>query len=829
VPIWTAATTLASCLSGQLPELSGNDAAHALEELLQKTRLALLVSGDLVLLTSQTSAALYSRQWTSPDWPEVGILAPGPLVDRLKEASRSEREERYLPARVWARLPSMPESPWDRGSSTGVKHLELPGWNAAQRELSLEEPVSMNYIHRPTFQIAGSVTFMVIVALGWWFLLRRFLVLMPLAAGFALAALAFSEPFAALASWAMLGIFFCIFLSFVIRKQVADKLEETRSANSTNKPSLPKRIENTVNPSKIRMSYKGENSAVKLLLIAATLSVASLSNAEVPKKDAVASPPSPVYRVFVPTDAAKKPVGDKVYVSEKFYNELYRRAASVSEKPRDWLLTSAVYRGMLVHESTSGQIALDALKAQFDLRTFNRAVRVRIPLRRENVIVPANSVLLDGRPLSVQWDSDGMAITFTVDEPGKYRLEFPLQPRIPIGSGGAGFEISIPRLPVARLELLLPSELPVVEVPSALGKVTQESEPPRVVADLGPTDRLLVNWREAGKGASVAEVEKLVWLKVQPGSVTFDVLLKGNALAGLTKLQLAADPRLRLQPLSGRELPTVQMQNSSDQPQIITLEWAQPLPEQATVALSFLMTGVSGVGNNGQTVGFDTLWGDGSGGAGSNLALWPAADYTPANRSHFDSRDYWFAGALQKMTTGWLGRWLDLYGSPDNPLQAVSLDSSISKQIRTVKAPVSAVTVVLPLVPVIVSTFCSGGSARAKSSMSPTRSSPSAAALRRNGSASDTPGETTTWSAPSSTAGSKPPSAVAASGTRRFRSASPGGFSRESVTTSRWPRAARCRAAETPVRPRPTITLRGLVLACCISGASAWPARAGPA
>lgn len=101
--------------------------------------------------------------------------------------------------------------------------------------------------------------------------------------------------------------------------------------------------------------------------------------------------------------------------------------------------------------------------------------------------------------------------------------------------------------------------------------------------------------------------------------------------------------------------------------------------------------GISGVGNNGDTRGFDTLWGDGSGGVGSDLAVWPAADYTPANRSHFDSRDYWFAGALQKMTTGWLGRWLDLYGSPDNPLQAVSLDSSISKQIRTAKAPVSAV------------------------------------------------------------------------------------------------------------------------------------------
>ena len=90
-------------------------------------------------------------------------------------------------------------------------------------------------------------------------------------------------------------------------------------------------------------------------------------------------------------------------------------------------------------------------------------------------------------------------------------------------------------------------------------------------------------------------------------------------------------------------------------------------------------------------IGLDTLYGDGSGGAGSDLAVFPAADYTPPNLSHFESRDYWFAGALQQMQTGWLGRWLDNYGSMDNPLQAISLDSSLSKQIRSNKAPVCAI------------------------------------------------------------------------------------------------------------------------------------------
>jgi uncharacterized protein (DUF1501 family) len=107
--------------------------------------------------------------------------------------------------------------------------------------------------------------------------------------------------------------------------------------------------------------------------------------------------------------------------------------------------------------------------------------------------------------------------------------------------------------------------------------------------------------------------------------------------------------------------------------------------------LAFANPSVSGAGNNGDVKGFDTLYGNGSGGAGSDLAIFPAADYTPPNLSHFESRDYWFAGALEMLQTGWLGRWLDLYGSTSNPLQAISLDSSLSKQIRSSKAPVCAI------------------------------------------------------------------------------------------------------------------------------------------
>ena len=74
-----------------------------------------------------------------------------------------------------------------------------------------------------------------------------------------------------------------------------------------------------------------------------------------------------------------------------------------------------------------------------------------------------------------------------------------------------------------------------------------------------------------------------------------------------------------------------------------------------------------------------------------NIALFPATDYPNPNFSHFTSRDWWFGGVLEKSSTGWLGRWLDAYGSKTNPLQAVSIGSNVSKIIRAAQAPVASV------------------------------------------------------------------------------------------------------------------------------------------
>ena len=110
-----------------------------------------------------------------------------------------------------------------------------------------------------------------------------------------------------------------------------------------------------------------------------------------------------------------------------------------------------------------------------------------------------------------------------------------------------------------------------------------------------------------------------------------------------------------------------------------------------TLGVREQLVSAAGADRNGDALGFDTLYGDGTGGAGSDLAIFPAADYTPPNRSHFESRDFWFAGSLAQLQTGWLGRWLDTYGSHDEPAAGgLARRQPAQKQIRTATAPVCA-------------------------------------------------------------------------------------------------------------------------------------------
>ena len=74
------------------------------------------------------------------------------------------------------------------------------------------------------------------------------------------------------------------------------------------------------------------------------------------------------------------------------------------------------------------------------------------------------------------------------------------------------------------------------------------------------------------------------------------------------------------------------------------------------------------------------------------VAVMPSIGYDHADQSHFTSRHFWEVGATDaRLTTGWLGRYLDTVGTQTNPLQGLSLDGSLSPTLATKNVPVAAV------------------------------------------------------------------------------------------------------------------------------------------
>jgi len=82
---------------------------------------------------------------------------------------------------------------------------------------------------------------------------------------------------------------------------------------------------------------------------------------------------------------------------------------------------------------------------------------------------------------------------------------------------------------------------------------------------------------------------------------------------------------------------------------------------------------------------FATLHGEGK------VTVMPAVGYTHPDQSHFTSRHFWEVGATDaRLTSGWMGRYLDRSGTMDNPLQGLSLDYQLQPSLASTKVPVAS-------------------------------------------------------------------------------------------------------------------------------------------
>jgi uncharacterized protein (DUF1501 family) len=78
--------------------------------------------------------------------------------------------------------------------------------------------------------------------------------------------------------------------------------------------------------------------------------------------------------------------------------------------------------------------------------------------------------------------------------------------------------------------------------------------------------------------------------------------------------------------------------------------------------------------------------------AEEKVSVFPAIGYDNPDQSHFTSRHFYEIGEVEVgHRTGWLGRYIDLVGDDENPLQALSMDGALSPMIATAQRPVAAI------------------------------------------------------------------------------------------------------------------------------------------
>lgn len=545
--------------------------------LLRRHGLALLVTEQAAMLTSATRALLETDQLTAAADELVFAINPGPLADKIERASRSGGEEGYIPAAGWATRSGVEDAPWVSASLGGLATGDNPGWRAYRVRFVDGEALSLTVVNTDTLRAFRWIVFLAVFAVLFrWPVPASWLVV--LSGLFGLSAMVLPPAFGPIASGGLLAGLAAIGWTMLRRGPSPHK-------NRTGTASAP--------------STSAVRPAATALMIAFIGAAESAAFGQ--GESSVAEVTPPAVRVFIPVGDDDRPTGEKYLVPESLYNRLHRLEAKSARQPRGWLLVETIYRGTLAWQGTPERLELASLRVGFEVEVFDADTLVEISLSRDEVNLLPDGASLDSQPIQPQWSLDGQKLQFEVGEPGRYRLDLAIAPTVESNPAGRGFSLKTPPVVASRLELTVPSDAPRIAFPSALGSVTWRPQLSQWAALLGPSERLKVEWPEAaGRGAMgpAVDAEELLWLKVQPGSVVLDARLHLRVDSGqVGELRLTADPALRLLPFSDEKPPQVEESVGPDGWQHIHLTLDRPVSTQVTLDLSFLVTGVSGVGS----------------------------------------------------------------------------------------------------------------------------------------------------------------------------------------------------------------------------------------
>lgn len=296
------------------------------------------------------------------------------------------------------------------------------------------------------------------------------------------------------------------------------------------------------------------------------------------------------HRVIIPIDADQKPQGDYVYVSLEFYSLLFQ--SPKREQLPAWLRRSATYELDAAEDGIAAHIVM-----RLELETLVPLAQISLPFRRGEIHLLEGRSSLDGEPVSLDWDDAGTVLRFEVERPGVYQLTLAFSVAGKEENDANSWHFNVPS--AARSVLRIkdarrPGDWLLPTVPGAIVKSLENGD---LLADLGMIGTIDVSRKDQRRLAkNMTEAEQFVWWQLRPGSVTADVLIRINPVAGtITEIKMLADPHLRILPLEDE--PRVnRIWTEEGDPSIFHLTLSEPATEMMQVRCKFLLLNASGIG-----------------------------------------------------------------------------------------------------------------------------------------------------------------------------------------------------------------------------------------
>ena len=305
-----------------------------------------------------------------------------------------------------------------------------------------------------------------------------------------------------------------------------------------------------------------------------------------------------VFDVYMPVDEQREPYGEYVYLPEEFYQRLRNRFSQLQAGSRDWLMTSVNYE-LTWKEGVTPETAITPLiSAAIEINTNDAVVDVVLPFWQSDC--KSVRVLLQGHEIRSQWHTAQPGLQFQLANAGVHDLTILIEPLL-AKEESQQFSLHIPKVVGAKLISNHIESGQHVVVRGQAGATTVDLTAQQTSVQLGQIDLFEVLWSvdEAELLTSaILEVDQYQWLHLAPHSVTVDVRLQFDVLAGnAQQFSLQVDPRLKLLPIQAGQLISESPLIQEGEQSIIHFTLEQPTSEGFEVLLQFYIDEASGIGN----------------------------------------------------------------------------------------------------------------------------------------------------------------------------------------------------------------------------------------